>query len=286
MLEIIKGNDIKLEITLNSESAFDMANIRSFKCMLVRQVEDHHHCHHCCRSTEYTMNTCGCEHYHVHPHNCVYTHNCEHMHECEPCNKYQAHYPGFGINLKKHIDDYNNVFVMPSQFSVRQNGIDAFFPAECQKFLGKYDFVIEITLYDSGWGLNNTRKYRIESYNIFELVNKTNAQLGAVIPLDITIPRKTTEDSVYYGFSTAASHTSLKLKDLSNDSVNNILLKEQFTNTINDAYFWVVSPIQLDIKDCVSTSVVTEVKDGEMYYYRSHSTLIPCTFDLKITIKY
>ena len=210
MQKIRIGNDIRLNLTLNGPHVYDRANIKQLKCYFVNtSMPDCFQmcCKHCCCSCDKNVNGCGymtnmCGHpkYHVLPHCCH--HNCCHNdfycnhdlccmldpHGCNPA-------AGPGILPPKYRKQYDAVnccacddftYLAYSRVLPEANTIQCYFPAKDQAFCGIYKLIVQIIVYEPGWGRADLRTYTIDYGEVIELVDDNTGASGDII-LDVDI---------------------------------------------------------------------------------------------------
>ena len=149
---------------------------------------------------EYCVNTCGHPCYHVPPHfggqYYVFHRNCNcHTHNCcgmtyAPCGN-RWHQLG--------IPRYH---ALHEPLSIPM-GYQCYFPACDQLEVGKYRLIIEVEVFEQGYGRNNIHTYTIDKGIVFTLVCGGSGMSG-----NISINLLGNE---YVGFSTAASANRQKV---------------------------------------------------------------------------
>lgn len=185
-MEIRIGNDVRLNFTLNNVS-FYIEDIRFAKAFLINTTmqnvwkeqqeyaKNHPHMHHCepfpqfYDSTPYTTNACGSPTYYVYPSNC----NCR-------CHKRNL----FGWHNKPYEEFDKFTFEVPVRVLPRQDKIQAYFKAFNQ-VPGEYKVVMQYTVYEEGYGLDNLHTYTIDYGKLFELVySETPDPKSIVVDID------------------------------------------------------------------------------------------------------
>lgn len=279
-MDIQIGNDITIQFSIGS-LGIDETSIKRMTCWLMNMCA----CRTACRfplaplshqyiPNEYCVNTCGHPCYHVPPHfggqyyvfhrhcNC-HTHNCCGM-TYAPCGN-RWHQLG--------IPRYH---ALHEPLSIPM-GYQCYFPACDQLEVGKYRLIIEVEVFEQGYGRNNIHTYTIDKGIVFTLVCGGSGMSG-----NISINLLGNE---YVGFSTAAS-----ANELSFDSLNPMQdLTERMTvnNPAEGNYLWICStkPIT-DVTSSGFKVPLEEVEEKEGYYcYRSSNALQATSFDLLIELE-
>lgn len=205
MQKIRIGNDVRLNLTLRGPRTYDRANIKQLKCYFINtsmlncfQTD----CQHCCHQCDKCVQRCGCitkcdhQKYHVLPHCCY--HNC--------CNNdfYYSHYFNCMSNphwrnpvagpcilppkCKKSYDVVNCcacddfTYLAYSRVLPKANSIQCYFPAKDQAFCGIYKLIVQVIVYEPGWGCTDLRTYTIDYGEVIELVDDNTGVSG-----DITV---------------------------------------------------------------------------------------------------
>ena len=208
MQKIRIGNDIRLNLTLRGPRTYDRANIKQLKCYFINtsmldcfQAD----CQHCCSQCDKYMQGCGCitnmcghPKYHVLPHSCHndYCNNdfrCSHCFGCMPDHHGCNHFAGPCIlppKCKKPYDAVNCcncddfTYLAYSRVLPKANAIQCYFPANDQAFCGIYKLIVQVIVYEPGWGRTDLRTYTIDYGEVIELVDD-NTGISGDITVDV-----------------------------------------------------------------------------------------------------
>lgn len=181
MQKIRIGNDIRFNITLKGQRAYDQSNVKQLRCYLINTEYENKKDDCCSCMNEYHLHACGCPSYHVMPHNCCFRpvfpplpmyRPIEQQKPCKPC----------GIDFVDPNAPEDCKYLAPSKMTSKQNGAIVYFPAEDQRMLGIYKLVVVIVIFEPGWGRTNLRTYTIDYGDVVQLVDDDQAVSG-----DITI---------------------------------------------------------------------------------------------------
>lgn len=178
MEKIRIGNDIRVRSTLSELGSWDSASIKQLRAYFIRVEDEQYDQNHTSKypqfytPTQYSINACGCYQYNMYPCNMYYN---------DP--HWFPGYNGFGV-CSTPFEHCSNEFQAPVKVLPETNRFEAYFPADCQKYLGEYKLVFVVCLYESGWGLNNVRTFTIDKGSVFVLSDKSGTQSSVDIDLD------------------------------------------------------------------------------------------------------
>lgn len=208
MQKIRIGNDVRLNLTLRGPRTYDRANIKQLKCYFINtsmldcfQAD----CQHCCRQCDKHVQGCGCmtnicdnPKYHALPHCCHHDcchndFNCSHYFNCalntngcnpvsEPCilpSKYRKPYDAVNCCA---CGDFT--YLAYSRVLPKANAIQCYFPANDQAFCGIYKLIVQVIVYEPGWGRTDLRTYTIDYGEVIELVDD-NTGISGDITVDV-----------------------------------------------------------------------------------------------------
>ena len=164
------GNDIQVRATLSELGQWDSINIKSICCYFVR-VEDVEKSKYpqFYTPTQYSMNCCGCCSYNVMPNNTCFT---------DP--HWFPGYNGFGV-YSTPFENEPNGFRAPVKVLEEQNRVEAYFPAQEQRYTGAYKIIFVVQLYEYGWNINNTRTFTIDKGEVFTLTKDSEESSSSII---------------------------------------------------------------------------------------------------------
>lgn len=164
------GNDIQVRATLSELGQWDSINIKSICCYFVR-VEDVEKSKYpqFYTPTQYSMNCCGCCSYNVMPNNTCFTDS-----------HWFPGYNGFGV-YSTPFENEPNGFRAPVKVLEEQNRVEAYFPAQEQRYTGAYKIIFVVQLYEYGWNINNTRTFTIDKGEVFTLTKDSEESSSSII---------------------------------------------------------------------------------------------------------
>ena len=200
MQRIRIGNDVRLNLTLHGPRAYDQANIKQLRCYLVNTtmfdscVGDCFSCGDC-----YGVERCGCPCYHAMPHcnrhHCSYhTHNHWHRnhmcmldpHGCNPAAGEALYKPKYGAPFDAiscgACQDFT--YLTYSRVCSKANSIQCYFPAKDQMYCGAYKLIVQVVIYEPGWGKTDLHTYTMDYGEVFILVDDNTGASGD-ITLDV-----------------------------------------------------------------------------------------------------
>lgn len=179
------GNDIKLNVTLDSEKDFNTSNVYSIKAYLINLAaeeffEPMNPCHcNCCHSV------CGHCGYHHYPSN-LYNRHSVYFDDWGCC-----HPRAYGRNIHRlpfltraahHGAFYRYLYNATLKGN---NTFDVFFPAKDQRFQGTYKLIVVLTTQETGWGEQNLHTYTIDYGEVFTLT-ADNDGVDADVTINVT----------------------------------------------------------------------------------------------------
>lgn len=82
--------------------------------------------------------------------------------------------------ILNHPHPYQPYYLADSQVLNETNTLTCMFPAVQQKMCGTYKLVVVLTVFEQGWGRHNLRTYTIDKGEVFELVDTSNGESGAI----------------------------------------------------------------------------------------------------------
>lgn len=205
MQKIRIGNDIRLNLTLRGPRTYDRANIKQLKCYFVNtsmldcfQADCQHYCRQCDKCVQRCRCIAKCDYpkYHVLPHCCYHDccnndFRCSHYFGCMPDPHGCNHAAGSCILPPKCKKPYNAVnccacddftYLAYSRVLQKANAIQCYFPANDQSFCGIYKLIVQVIVYEPGWGRTDLHTYTIDYGDVIELVDDNTGVSG-----DITV---------------------------------------------------------------------------------------------------
>lgn len=189
---ITKGTDIRLKFKLGELNEFDVTSVKQMRCYLIKHEdksfeEKIHNCNfpQFYHPTEYTMspNIYG---------NQMFTYYNPYFSRNAMFGKVSDYhmfpsYNGFGVYSKKFVNTHTD-YLCPSKLLPEWSAAECYFPAEDQRFIGVFDLIVTVTLYQRGWGEDNLRTYTIRKNEVFELIEGPSTASGN-IDLDKETPK-------------------------------------------------------------------------------------------------
>lgn len=221
-MKIRIGNDVQLKVSLSLGEGVDYTNIQSMRAIFVNAtLKDQ-------LEKEYKKKNRFIGRFPIEPF----------VDEFTPCNccinsmgyprynvKVFNQYNGFGVNPdwdkcfpvgEKPITEYQ------SEVSHTSNArmVNVLFPAEAQRFVGQYDLILTINIYQAGFK-NNIRTITVDFKNAFELV-ETSSEADIVDPVQIELNNQSESDqsSDIYIVSGTYSDNDIKLRRNDNGVIN------------------------------------------------------------------
>ena len=207
MQKIRIGNDIRLNITLRGPRTYNRANIKQLKCYFVNtsmidcfQIDCQNCCHQCNKYSQGCgyISRCGHPKYHVLPQYCYHDCRnndfcCSHYFGCMP--DHHGYNPAVGHCILPpkcnkpydavsccNCDDFT--YLAYSRVLPKANAIQCYFPANDQAFCGIYKLIIQVIVYEPGWGRTDLRTYTMDYGDVIELVDD-NTGVSGDITLDV-----------------------------------------------------------------------------------------------------
>lgn len=173
MKNIRIGNDIQVRATLHELGQWGSINIKSVLCYFVRveDTTDKSKYPQYYEPTQYSMNCCGCSPYNVYPNNVIAN---------DP--HWFPGYNGFGVQSTP-FEHTPNEYQAPVKLMQEEGRVEAFFPAQEQRYAGTYKVIFIVSLYEYGWNINNIRTYTIDKGEVFKL-SDTGEDASCVIDVD------------------------------------------------------------------------------------------------------
>lgn len=173
MKRIRIGNDIRVQTTLHELSDFDSTAVKQVLCYFVpkkgvdiSELKTYD-------PAQYNICDCGKQTYNVFP-----------------CNIDAPHwfrgYNGFGINSMQFIHRKDK-YIALARILQDQNKIEAYFPAKEQRFIGEYDVIFVVVLYQDGWNQDNLRTCTIDKGTVFALTSD-NRDITTDTTIDLDAP--------------------------------------------------------------------------------------------------
>ena len=223
---LTKGTDVRLRFKLGELNKFDVTSVKQMRCYLVRHedkdfAEKIHHCNfpQFYHPTEYTMNhNIYC--------NQMFTYYNPYFSSNAMFGKVSDYfvfpsYNGFGVYTKKFVNTHTD-YLCASRLLPEKNMAECYFPAEDQRFIGTFDLIVMVTLYQRGWGDDNLRTYTVRRDEAFELIEGPSTASGD-IDLDKEEPKVVSIEfsRPYYSFE----HTDVICFGQSDISNNRLGLK-------------------------------------------------------------
>lgn len=173
MKNIRIGNDIQVRATLHELGEWGSINIKSVCCYFVRIVDttDKSKYPQYYEPTQYSMNCCGNQPYNIWPSNVSIN---------DP--HWFPGYNGFGV-YSTPFEHTPNEFQAPVKLLQDKGRVEAFFPAQEQRYAGTYKVIFVVSLYEYGWNVNNIRTYTIDKGEVF-ILSSDGEDTSCIIDVD------------------------------------------------------------------------------------------------------
>ena len=143
------------------------------------------------------------------------------------------------------------------------------FPAVQQKMCGIYKLVVVLTVFEQGWGRHNLRTYTIDKGEVFELVDNSKGESGAItLDVDSTGQRESVIKNIYTESDdyTMADDSNLPIGefDLDDKQYNVYAVLDDGTTALFNPYDWKYNEL---VFESSNPDVVSVDKYGTLHSY-------------------